>query len=300
MFFRNLTIFRFPGALDLSDLQALLGEARLKPVGPLELSARGFVSPLGAEHDALVTGHIPYRWLALGGEDRLLPAAVVDKELQGRLDQVFSSTGRRPGGRARKSMKDDLIHELLPKAFVKPMRMDAMLDLQHHFIAVDTSGRRAAETFVSMVRQALGSFPALPLNAEVSPRAVMTGWVAGEPLPDGLALGEDCILEDPADGGATVKCYRLDLGSEEVQEHLAAGRQATRLALSVHDVVQFELDECLVIRKFRLLDGAIDRLEEVECNDLVAELDARFALMAGTIGALFAVLDRALKFSEAD
>ena len=97
---------------------------------------------------------------------------------------------------------------MLPIAFVKPSRLDALIDLQQGFITVDTTSRKAAEGFVSEVRGALGSFPALPLNAEVAPRSVMTGWLAGEPLPEGLVLGEDCNLEDACDGGSAVKCYR--------------------------------------------------------------------------------------------
>ena len=56
MFFRNLTLFRFPSSLDLSDLDTHLAECALKPVGPLELSSRGFVPPFGHHGDALSHG----------------------------------------------------------------------------------------------------------------------------------------------------------------------------------------------------------------------------------------------------
>src|SRR3546814_1853223 len=76
--------------------------------------------------------------------------------------------GRKPGGRARKRLKEDLVHELLPRAFVKPSRTDAVLDLEHGLCIVDSSSRKSAEGVVSEIRNALGSFPALPLNAEVA------------------------------------------------------------------------------------------------------------------------------------
>ena len=53
MFFRNLTLFRFPTSLDLSDLETRLAECALKPVGPLELSSRGIVPPFGQHGEAL-------------------------------------------------------------------------------------------------------------------------------------------------------------------------------------------------------------------------------------------------------
>ena len=53
MFFRNLTLFRFPTTLDFSQLDELLPEMQLKPVGTLELSSRGFVSPFGRNEPEL-------------------------------------------------------------------------------------------------------------------------------------------------------------------------------------------------------------------------------------------------------
>ena len=53
MFFRNLTLFRFPTSLDLSRLEDLLADHPLKPVGTLELFSRGFVSPFGRAGEAL-------------------------------------------------------------------------------------------------------------------------------------------------------------------------------------------------------------------------------------------------------
>ena len=37
MFFRNLTLFRFPTTLDFSSLEELLAGHSIKQVGPLEL-----------------------------------------------------------------------------------------------------------------------------------------------------------------------------------------------------------------------------------------------------------------------
>jgi hypothetical protein len=38
----NAIVFRFPPSLDLSDIEAQLADCKLKPVGPLEMSSRGF------------------------------------------------------------------------------------------------------------------------------------------------------------------------------------------------------------------------------------------------------------------
>ncbi len=320
MFFRNLTLFRFPTSLDFNDLDSRLQPARLKPVGPLDMSSRGFVSPFSAstaerEGDALSHRIGDAIWLTVGGEDRLLPVAVVNDLLGKKLAVMEQTESRKPSGRARKRLKDDLVHELLPRAFVRPVRTDALLDLAHGLCVVDTSSRKNAEAVVGELRHALGSFPALPLNAEVAPRAVLTGWIAGEPLPDGLSLGDECELKDAADKGAVVKCQRQELTGEEIGKHLEAGKQVTRLALTLDDHVSFVLGEDLVLRKFKLLDvlrqaqderwtahGELvePRQAQDDRGDIHAELDARFALMAGEVKRLFAVLEPALRLSKAE
>ena len=96
--FRNLTLFRFPTSLDLSDLETPLAECALKPVGPMELSSRGFVPLFGPHGEALVHGVGEALWLTVGGEDKLLPSAVVNDLLQKKLAALEEKEGRKPGG----------------------------------------------------------------------------------------------------------------------------------------------------------------------------------------------------------
>src|SRR3546814_3538614 len=133
-----------------------------------------FVSPFGRDAEALSHRIEDAIWLTVGGEDKILPAAVVNDLLGKKLAEMEQREGRKPGGRARKRLKEDLVHELLPRAFVKPSRTDAVLDLENGLCIVDSSSRQSAEGGVSEIRNALGSFPALPLNAEVARRSAVT------------------------------------------------------------------------------------------------------------------------------
>ena len=301
MFFRNLTLFRFPASLNFDELDTGLSEFILKPVGALELSSRGFISPFGRGDQESLSHRIGDAiWVTAGTEDKILPGSVVNDMLQKKLQEIEDKEGRKLGGRARKRLKEELIHDLLPRAFVKPGRTDAFIDGREGFIAIDTSSRKTGEAVVSDVRHALGSFPALPLNAEIAPRSVLTGWIAGDPLPQGLSLGDECELRDPIDNGAIVKCQRQELESDEIARHLEAGKQVTRLALTLDDRVSFVLGDDLVIRKLKFLDGAVEQLESGNNDDFRAELDARFALFSAEVRRLFLTLEPALKLSKAE
>ncbi|WP_126962469.1 recombination-associated protein RdgC [Xanthomonas arboricola] len=301
MFFRNLTMFRFPTFLDLSAVEELLPQCALKPVGPLEMASRGFVSPFGRDETEQLSHRIgDFLWLAVGAQDKMLPGAVINDALEQKCAEIEKREGRRPGGKARKRLKDDIIHELLPKAFVRNSRTDVILDLANGLAIVDTSSRKVGESVVSEIRGMLGSFPALPLNAEVAPRAVLTGWIAGEPLPKSLSIGEEAELRDPIEGGAIVKCQHQELRGDEIEKHLEAGKQVTKLALVLDDNLSFVLGDDLVIRKLKFLDGAMDQLDDVEGDGARAELDARFALQSAEMRRLFLVLEQALRLSKVE
>jgi recombination associated protein RdgC len=294
MFFRNLTLFRFSPAVaaDLVRLEEALSNRRLRPCGPLEMFTKGFVPPVGrGEEAALLHVGKHCTLVSVGGEDKLLPAAVVNDELQRKVQKIAEEEGRKVGGRERKRIKDDLINELLPRAFVRSSRMAAYVDTKNGWLVLDTSSRKSAENALTQLREALGTFPAIPLAPEEGPRVLMTDWLANGTLPAGLALGDEVELRDPATAtGAIAKCRRQDLDAEEVKEHLRNGKQVFQLGLTFDDRISFVLGEDLVIRKLKFLDVVLDEMAD-SAQDAHAEMDASFALLTLELERLLAKLE---------
>lgn len=301
MLFRNLTIFRFvPDTGIAAALEEALPIHTLKPVAPLTMASRGWVSPYGRESDVLAHALGSYRLLTLGGEDRLLPPTVVNEAVALKVAALAADRGRAPGARDRKRLREDVLHDLMPRAFVRPSRLAGYLDLERGWLAIDTASRKTAETFVTALRDSLGSFVAVPLSPAELPRALMTAWLRDVELPKAWQLGEECELKDPVDQGAVVKCRRQDLAADEVREHLKSGKQATMLEFTFDDHVVFVLDEQLVLRKLRFLDAVTAELEGSDRESVVAEVDARFAVMALTLAPLLVALDKVFKLAPAE
>jgi len=294
MFFRNLTLFRFSPAVadDLKRLDEALGEHRLRPCGPLEMFTKGFVPPVGRGEDAPLTHVVKHcTMVTVGGEDKLLPAAVVNDELQRKVRKIAEEEGRKVGGRERKRLKEDLLTELLPRAFVRSSRLPAYVDTRHGWLVLDTSSRKSAENALTQIREALGSFPAVPLAPEEGPRVLMTDWLANGTLPAGLAFGDEVELRDPATAtGAIAKCRRQDLDAEEVKEHLRNGKQVFQLGLVFDDRMSFVLGEDLIVRKLKFLDVVTEELGD-SFEDAQAEADAGFALLTLELERLLAKLE---------
>lgn len=293
MFFRNLSLFRFSAATssNLAHVENALDQHRLRPCGPIEMMTRGFVSPFGRDSDELVHRVGDFTLFTVGGEDKLLPSSVVNDELANKLAEITEKEARRVGARERKRLKDEVLTDLLPRAFVRSSRQFAYLDLAQGWIVIDTASRKNAEEAVTQVREAVGRFPATPLAPEESPRALLTQWLASGKLPANLVLGDECELRDPAESGAIVRCRRQDLELDEIKEHLKSGKQVFQLGLEFDERISFVLGEDLVIRKLRFLDIVLDEIDESSLESIRAELDATFTLMTGEIRRLLTALE---------
>jgi len=301
MLFRNLTLFRFPPDPSLpAELEKALPAHARRPVAPLAMSSRGWVSPYGRDSEVLQHGLASLRYLVLGSEDRLLPPAVVNEAVAEKVATLSAERGRAPGARERKRVRDEVLLDLMPRAFVRPSRLAGYLDAARGWLVIDSASRKAAEAFVSHLRDTLGSFAAVPLDPAEAPRAQFTGWMRDGDLPKSWQLGEECELRDPVDRGAVVKCRRQDLAADEVREHLKAGKQVSQLEFVFDQRVAFVLDEALVLRKLRFLDTVTAELEGTDRESQAAELDARFAVMSLTLAPLFDALDGVFKLAPAD
>lgn len=283
MFFRNLSLFRFSSAAGkaLDDLEALLGEHPLRSCGPMEMFSRGFVSPLGPDEEIMTRKLDKFSLFSLGQEDKLLPGAVVAAETSRRARARAASEGGPVSARQRRGIKQSVVEELLPRAFSRPSRTDAYVDRKNGWLVIDTASRNKAETLLGSLREALTSFPALPLAAGETPRALLTRWLDSGDLPAGLQLGDECELRDPGDsGGAVVRCRHQDLSGDEIREHLRSGKQVFQLGLHFNDRLSMVLGEDLVIRKLKFHDVVVEELSYDSSDDASAEIDARFALMS--------------------
>lgn len=309
MNFSNLIFFQFPpmhpgtfapqmreegGAVERLPSLLLQGaeECRAKPVGPMEIAGAGFVAPFGGAraNERLIEEGDDHLLITIEFSRKLLPASAINERLQQRLAEFEQANGRKPGGRMRRQMRDDILQEMLPTALVVRKRVDALIYPELGLIAVDTASRRTAEEVVSHVRAAIGSFPALPLMGNASVTGVLTGWLSGDAMPDTLSIGHECVLEDPAHGGGRVAIRDMDLASEEVTGHLEAGRIVRKLALHQDGIATFTLQDDLGIRKVRIEDAAWAAMEDQDRETLDAELGARMLVRAAAVKSVFSAL----------
>lgn len=299
MLFKNARLYRLLQAPDLdARLDSDLDAARLRECGKLEPASVGWTSPYGRGHETLVHSAGGCHLIRFGALEKVLPPVVIREALADRVSQARERTGHPPGRREKLKMKDEVLMDLLPRAFVKPRHVDAYLDPGRGLLVVDSASARAAEDLVMLLRQNVeGLKIAVP---DLSERIVtrLTSWLEAGQCPDGLDLGDECDLREDRDERATVRCRHQELDSPEIIQHLKAGKRAQRLGLTWQDSLSFALGEDLALARIKPLDLINDQLEAIDNDDAMAELDARFALTTGTLGELIQTLAELFDWSS--
>jgi recombination associated protein RdgC len=95
-------------------------------------------------------------------------------------------------------------------------------------------------------------------------------------------LGDEYELQDADKEGGIVRCRRQDPFSEEIQSHLEAGKQVTKLALTWRERLEFIVTEELVVKRLRFTDALKQEMDE-EHEDPVVQFDSDFAFMSGEL-----------------
>lgn len=281
MWFRNIRLFELIEAFEPSaeQLHEQLEANRFTPCGGLQLQSTGWVSPLGPDHDLLTHAANGCIMLCMRREERVLPSAVVREALADKVRQIEAAESRQVRRKEQQKLKDDIVHKLLPQAFTRSSHLYAYIDPANGWLVVDAAAAKKAEELVSLLRESLGTLRARPADVQQSPVALMTAWLNGQP-PQGFEIGDECELREPVEGGGVVRCRNQELQADEVLNHLAAGKQVTKLAVSWDERLSCILSDDLTIKRLRFLDLVMDEAADVAADDPIARFDADFALLS--------------------
>jgi recombination associated protein RdgC len=280
MWFRNLQLYRLNDktTFDSEALAAALAGQTFKPCGGLDTHRSGWAPPAGRDSSALV--HVANGRLLIcqQRQDRVLPAAVVREALEERVEQLSAREGRPVGRKEKRQLRDEIVTDLLPRAFTRSRFRYAYIDPALQLMVVDSATSGQAEELLAQLRDTLGSLKVAPLAVARSPAKVLTRWLEKRP-PRGFTLADECELREPIEQGAIVRGRRVDLSGGDVHAHLDSGMQVSRVAIEWQDRIACVVGDDLVLRRLRFLDIVTNEAAETETDDALARFDADFALM---------------------
>ncbi|MFY0668062.1 MAG: recombination-associated protein RdgC [Alteromonas stellipolaris] len=302
MWFKNIKAYQItqPLSLDDGDLERVLCEQAFRPCKSQDLATMGFASPFSqAGKQGTMFQRVGQRyWLTVKKQEKLLPAAVINAELDDMVAKIEMETGSPVGKKAKADLKQEIQTRLLPQAFTKNTYTHGFISLEDNLVAVDASADGKAEAFLALVRKAIGSLPVVPL-ARHSLQSELTHWLT-DAAPDGIALLEEAEFKSTDDAGSIIRCKNQPLDSDEITIHLDAGKLVQKVAFEYQDTLTAVIAEDGSLKRIKFTDRLKEETEDIPKDQVEARLDAEFALMSAELCTLLNFLRETLNLNDAN
>jgi len=286
MWFSNLQLYRLtkPFTLNPEELAEKLAEHSFRPCGSLELASYGWVPPMGRHGSELIHSAAGHIMLCARKEEKVLPASIIRDMVTEKVVEIEEAQGRPVGRKERNEIKEEVTHDLLPKALKRSTLTYAYISPKDNIIVVNAASPKKAEELTSHLRGSIGVLGAAPVSLKVPPVATLTRWVNGIEVPPDFEVLDECELRDKGDEGGVIRCKKQDLSSDEIQAHLEVGKQVTKLAIDWQEHISCLIDESMAIKRLRFGDEIIDQGNDFDLDDYAAAFDNDFNIMTLELG----------------
>lgn len=285
IFPKHAMVYRVNRAVefDFEQLEKLLADFAFTPCGSLDRKKFGWTKPLGSQTENFVHICGEFALIVAKKEEKDLPASVINEALQEKIEEREKAAGRPLKKKEKEALKEDLIIELLPRAFSKKTYFSVFLTKETNLLVVDASSFKAAEDVLALLRKSIGSLPVVPAVPTKAIDHTMTEWVKNSTVPRGFDLQQDIkLVSILADGGsATFK--KQDIGSDEIQTCINADKVVTSLKMDWQESLKFTLCDNGAIKGLKFADALMYQNADIPREDVLARMDADFSLASGTI-----------------
>ncbi|EBO3342724.1 recombination-associated protein RdgC, partial [Salmonella enterica subsp. enterica serovar Enteritidis] len=242
-FFKNMLIYRFSRDfnIDIDSLDKKLELFRFSPCGSQDMAKSGWFSPLVQYSDVLYHAVNNQLLLVIRREEKIIPKQTIADEINKKVSTLEREQGRRLKKTEKDSIRDEVLHSLLPRAFTKNSLVRIWINTAAGFIVVDTSSIKRAEDSLALLRKTLGSLPVVPLTMENPIELTLTEWVRSEAAPSGFSIGDEAVLKAILEDGGTGRFKKQDLACDEILTHIEAGKVVTQISMEWQQRISFTL-----------------------------------------------------------
>lgn len=291
MWFKNIKLFRLEETFNhsIDELERMLETHKFVPCKGQDIERMGWTDVLGKGSDALVHKIGDDLFFRCKIEKKMLPASVINDELAEKEENFELEHGRTLKKKEKSELKEQIITNLLPRAFSLFKETWIWINTKDNFLVVNAGSDKVSDDVISILRKSLGSLPVQPFAFNKEITEVLTSWIQNGEAPQGFEIGSETELRDLEGDGAVIRAKKQDLSADEITVHIKAGKVVTSLALTVNDDISFVINENFNLKRIKLSDTLID--ENISPDlDAHAQLDADLALMAGEYTKLLPIL----------
>ncbi|SPT67756.1 Recombination-associated protein rdgC [Anaerobiospirillum thomasii] len=294
MWFKNARIY----TVELSDehkkilrndelLEQTIAQKAFKPCQAQELATLGFSPIFGRYADVYTYSYGNHHFFNITEESKLLPSSVIKNELENEIEEKEASLGRELRKNEISTIKTALVNRLLAVAFATRRDLLVYVNSDKGYVAVAASSAKRSEKAIAMLREAFaGTFPARSFQPRCVIEDRMTSWVKDAALPQIFVLGGDATLKSGDDEGGVVKVSRELLTSDEVLNHIEAGKVITDIQLTFEDSISFVLGSDLSFKRMRPEDQYLEKNLPEKSEDAIADMQSHLILQSDILTSL--------------
>ena len=258
--FKNLIVYRIAAGWSVSAAQMLerLEQSRFVECGATQPVSSGWSEPRGVAHAPLAEVVAGQVLLKFATESKVLPSAVVKRRVDEMAAHIEKTSGRKPGKKEKKELKDEALLELMPQAFTKRSAINVWLDAQHMLLLVDAGSPARADEVVTLLVKSFEGLAITLVQTVESAAVAMTRWLATGEAPQAFTVDRECELKSADEMKSVVRYARHLLDTDEVRRHVTEGKLPTKLALTWRGRVSFMLTDSMQIKKIAFLEGVFE------------------------------------------
>ncbi len=140
---KNITIYKLSREADLTDLEDKKKMILFTPCGSQDMAKFGFVSPFGDNSEVIAMHGNGFILVEAKRETKILPPPVIQRAIQEKIEKLEQEQARKLKKTEKDSLKDEVLHSLLPRAFSKFSVIQAIYDGSTKRIYINASARQA-------------------------------------------------------------------------------------------------------------------------------------------------------------
>lgn len=286
--FKNIISYTMNSTLNITeeDLRKNLPVFKFEPCKSNEFSKVGFIPHIKGYDEIFYSANGQFL-LTVYKEEKMLPTPVINQFLADKIEKFEENNNRKPKKAEKDRLKDEVIMDLLPKAFSKYAKTIIWIDTKNKLINVEAGSAKKAEDALAMLRKALGSLPVTPLTPEENPSIIMTEWVKSGVAPEGLLIGEEVELKSSIDNGI-VTSKNQEIPNEEILKHIESNKFVSKLTFSFEKNTNFLLTEDLMFKRIKFTDVIQENIAKNlgEDPDAASKFDAEFCIYTEEVSKL--------------